>query len=111
MENVIENSINYIKTKFPEVSIALKPSSVEFEGRFIIDARRNTFEIHEAPLLKIVMSNNYPTIQPVCYDIDNCVTYDHVNKDGALCLSTEIELSPLSRLFFQKITNSMQPIH
>ncbi len=85
MENVIENSINYIKNKFPEVSITLKTNSVEFEGRFIIDARKDNFEIHEAPLLMIVMPNNYPTEHPVCYDVDNCVTYDHVNKDGALC--------------------------
>lgn len=93
MENVIENSINYIKNKFPEVSITLKTNSVEFEGRFIIDARKDNFEIHEAPLLKIVMPNNYPTEQPICYDVDNCVTYDHVNKDGALCLSTEIDIA------------------
>ena len=66
MENVVENSINYIKNKFPEVSITLKTNSVEFEGRFIIDARKDNFEIHEAPLLKIVMPNNYPTEHPVC---------------------------------------------
>ena len=28
-----------------------------------------------------------------------------------MIVATIIELSPLSRLFFQKITNSMQPIH
>lgn len=93
MEKIIENSINYIKQYYPEVKIKKNISSVEFEGRFIIEAKKDCFEIHEAPLLKIVMSNDYPTSLPVCFDVGNCVSYDHVNKDGALCLSTEIDIA------------------
>lgn len=93
MENVIENSINYVQQKYPEVRITKKQNMVEFEGRFIIDAKKNSFEIHEAPLLKIIMSINYPTVQPVCFDVDKIVTYDHVNEKGVLCLSTEIDVA------------------
>lgn len=99
MENVIENSIKYIKQIYPEVKIIESKDSVKFEGRFIFDAKKADFEIHEAPLLRIVMTKNYPISQPTCFDVGDCVTYDHVNTDRALCLSTEIDIA-------EKIKNS-----
>ena len=39
------------------------------------------------------MTNDYPVSQPICYDIEKCIFYDHVNPDNSLCLSTEIDIA------------------
>ena len=94
MGNVaIENSKLSIKDNFPEVSIQETNTEIIFEGRFILHAKKGTFEIHEAPLLKIVMNKNYPNILPVCYDLSNKINYDHVFQDGSLCVSTLLDLA------------------
>ncbi len=94
MGNVtIENSKLFIKDNFPEVSIQETNTEIIFEGRFILNARKENFEIHEAPLLKIVMNKNYPNILPVCYDLSNKINYDHVFQDGSLCVSTLLDLA------------------
>ena len=90
---IIENSKNFIKDNFPEVSIQETDIEIIFEGRFIINARKENFEIHEAPLLRIVMNKDYPNILPVCYDLSNKINYDHVFQDGSLCVSTLLDLA------------------
>ena len=57
MEKVLENSINYIKQNYPEVIISDEKSNIIFEGRFVFNARSGSFEINEAPLLRIVFNN------------------------------------------------------
>lgn len=99
METVLENSINYIRQNYPEVIISEENSNIIFEGRFVFNARNNTFEINEAPLLKIVFNKKYPIIPPVCYDLNENISYDHVNYDKSLCLSTDIDIA-------QKLCNS-----
>ncbi len=39
------------------------------------------------------MTNDYPVSQPICYDVEKCIFYDHVNPDNSLCLSTEIDIA------------------
>ena len=90
---ITENSKNFIKDNFPEVSIQETDIEIIFEGRFIINARKENFEIHEAPLLRIVMNKDYPNILPVCYDLSNKINYDHVFQDGSLCVSTLLDLA------------------
>ena len=94
MGNVtIENSKLFIKDNFPEVSIQETNTEIIFEGRFILHAKKGTFEIHEAPLLRIIMNKDYPNILPVCYDLSNKINYDHVFQDGSLCVSTLLDLA------------------
>ena len=62
---ITENSKNFIKDNYPEVSIQETDIEIIFEGRFIINARKENFEIHEAPLLRIIMNKDYPNILPV----------------------------------------------
>lgn len=90
---ITENSKNFIKDNFPEVSIQETDIEIIFEGRFIINARKENFEIHEAPLLRIIMNKDYPNILPVCYDLSNKINYDHVFQDGSLCVSTLLDLA------------------
>ncbi len=94
MGNVtIENSKLFIKDNFPEVSIQETNTEIIFEGRFILHAKKGTFEIHEAPLLKIVMNKDYPRSLPVCYDLTGKIKYDHVFLNGALCVATQLDLA------------------
>lgn len=94
MENVItRNSRNFIKDNFPEVSIQETNTEIIFEGRFILHAKKGNFEIHEAPLLKIVMNKNYPKILPVCYDLIGKIEYDHIFQNNSLCVSTLLDLA------------------
>lgn len=90
---ITENSKNFIKDNFPEVSIQETDIEIIFEGRFIINARKEKFEIHEAPLLRIIMNKDYPNILPVCYDLNKKIKYDHVFQDGSLCVSTLLDLA------------------
>lgn len=90
---ITENSKNFIKDNFPEVSIQETDIEIIFEGRFIINARKENFEIHEAPLLRIIMNKDYPNILPVCYDLNKKIKYDHVFQDGSLCVSTLLDLA------------------
>ena len=90
---ITENSKNFIKDNFPEVSIQETDIEIIFEGRFIINARKENFEIHEAPLLRIIMNKDYPNILPVCYDLSNKINYDHVFQNGSLCVSTLLDLA------------------
>lgn len=92
MEKIIENSKRYIIKKFPEVMIIDTAHEIIFEGRFIFEARQGIHEIHVAPLLKIIMSKQYPDILPVCYDIDKKIQYDHIFSDNSLCVSTTLDL-------------------
>lgn len=89
----IENSKLFIKDNFPEVSIQETNTEIIFEGRFILHAKKGTFEIHEAPLLKIVMNKDYPRSLPVCYDLTGKIKYDHVFLNGALCVATQLDLA------------------
>ena len=89
----IENSKLFIKDNFPEVSIQETNTEIIFEGRFILNARKENFEIHEAPLLKIVMNKDYPKSLPVCYDLTGKIKYDHVFLNGALCVATQLDLA------------------
>lgn len=93
MENVVENSKGFIKAQFPEVDIIEESSHIIFEGRFILKAKHDDFEICEAPRLKIVMSKEYPKYLPVCYDVERKVKYDHVFSDSSLCVATNIDLA------------------
>lgn len=94
MENVIvSNSERFIKEKYPEVEIDKANSAIIFDGRFVIHARKGSFEIHEAPHLRIVMSRQYPRVLPQCYDVDKKIKYDHVFDNGALCVSTILDLA------------------
>ena len=93
MENVVENSKGFIKAQFPEVDIIEESSHIIFEGRFILKAKHDDFEICEAPRLKIVMSKEYPKHLPVCYDVERKVKYDHVFLDSSLCVATNIDLA------------------
>lgn len=90
---ITENSKNFIKDNFPEVSIQETDIEIIFEGRFIINARKENFEIHEAPLLRIIMNKDYPNILPVCYDLNKKIKYDHVFQNGSLCVSTLLDLA------------------
>lgn len=91
--NIVENSIRYITNNFPEVRIKESSSEIFFDGRYVIEARKGKFEIHEAPHLKIVMNKQYPKILPVCYDVDEKVKYDHVFSDNSLCVATVLDLA------------------
>lgn len=90
---ITENSKNFIKDNYPEVSIQETDIEIIFEGRFIINARKENFEIHEAPLLRIIMNKDYPNILPVCYDLNKKIKYDHVFQNGSLCVSTLLDLA------------------
>ena len=90
---ITENSKNFIKDNFPEFSIQETDIEIIFEGRFIINARKENFEIHEAPLLRIIMNKDYPNILPVCYDLNKKIKYDHVFQNGSLCVSTLLDLA------------------
>lgn len=93
MEEILKNSSQYIIDTFPEVEIRESKAGTVFEGRFIINAKKGAFAIHVAPLLKIVMDKSYPEILPICYDVNKTIEYDHVNQNGALCVSTDIDLA------------------
>lgn len=90
--SVIENSKRFIKEKYPEVAFQETNSEIIFDGRFVIDARKGDFEIHEAPHLRIVLNKQYPFILPICYDADKKIKYDHVFSDDSLCVSTILDM-------------------
>lgn len=92
-KSIVENSKNYIKKIFPEVQIQETNSEVIFEGHFIIETRKGDFEIHEAPLLKIIMNKQYPLLLPICYDVDEKIQNYHIFKDHSLCVSTILDMA------------------
>lgn len=92
MDDVLENSKNFIKEKYREVAILENESEIIFQGRFIFIVRHGDFAIHIAPRLKIVMKKDYPNHIPICYDVDKEIKYNHVNSDSSLCLATDFDL-------------------
>ncbi len=66
--------------------------TVEFRGRFVIQARYKDVIVDSAPKLRIILQKNYPDTLPIVYELDGKIESEHKLNDGALCVATEFDL-------------------
>ncbi len=91
MGNIIQDSIVYVKSNYPEVSISKYESIIVFKGRFVIRASYKDFNIDIAPKLEICLPTNYPNMLPQVRELSGKYVNEHLLDNGNLCVATEFD--------------------
>lgn len=92
MGNCLEQSILFIREKYPELSISKEDHYIEFDGRFYIDVKYKGWDIEIAPRLKILFPISYPLDFSIVFDVLNSYPSEHRLSNGGLCVATPFDL-------------------